>query len=103
MKSLVTKNQFVELLKNKFPVANVLESYEALPESILFEGEEYKLNNIVTIIDDKVESVELNYYCKTCYRFLFPYRVETNIFVGINNLVGEYDKYQNKLLEAPQI
>ena len=86
MKSLVTKNQFIELVKNKFPVGNVLESFEALPESIIVDKEEYKLNNIITITDDKVESVELNYYCKTCYKFLFPYTVEDNVFTAINKL-----------------
>ena len=95
MKSLVTKNQFIELVKNKFPVGNVLESYEALPETIVVDKEEYNLNNIVTITDDKVESVELNYYCKTCYKFLFPYKVETIVLVGINNLVGAYNNFKN--------
>jgi len=96
MKSLVTKNQFIELVKNKFPVGNVLESFEALPESIIVDKEEYKLNNIITITDDKVESVELNYYCKTCYKFLFPYKIETSVLVGINNLVVAYNNFNNK-------
>ena len=103
MKSLVTKNQFVELVKNKFPVGNVLESFEALPESIVVDNEEYKLNNIITITDDKVESVELNYYCKTCYKFLFPYKIETNVLIGINTLVEAYNNYQNKIYASPQI
>lgn len=103
MKSLVTKNQFIELVKNKYPVANALESYEALPEIIVVDKEEYKLNNVVTITDDKIESVELNYYCKDCYKFLFSYKTEISVMVAINNLVKEYNNYQNKLNGSPQI
>lgn len=90
MKSLVTKNEFIKLLKNKYPLGNILQNYEDLPETITIDRDEYKINNVVTIVDDKVESVELNYYCNTGYKFLFPYRIETNVLAAVNNLVGQY-------------
>ncbi len=91
MKKLITKNEFVELLKNKYPVGNSIENYQTLPETITVNNDVYNINNIVNITGDKIDSVELNYYCKTCYTFLFPYKVETNVLNAVNNLVSAYN------------
>jgi len=91
MKDLITKNEFVELLKNKYPVGNAIKSYEELPETITIDNNEYTINNVVTITNDSVESVELNYYCKAMYKFLFPYSVETNVVYAVNSFVNNYN------------
>jgi len=93
MKILITKNAFVELLKDKYPVGNVIESYEALPETIIADGIKYEINNVVDDTDNIV-SLELNYYSKDGYKFLFPYRVESNMLAAVSNLVQAYKNFK---------
>lgn len=90
MKKLIKKNEFINILKNKYPVSDVVENYSKLPDSIIVDGDTYNLNNTVISDGDNIESVELNYYCKTCYKFLFTYKIENNVLVAVNKLIENY-------------
>ena len=80
---LVTKEELVDLLKNNKTDSNLVGQYQ---ESILVGREEFKLNCLITLNGKNIETISLNYYCKSCYKFLFPYTVEDNVFTAINKL-----------------
>ena len=98
MKKLLTKNEFVALLKSKYPVNTIVTSYEDLPETIEANGTEYVINNVVETIDDTdtIVSVELNYYSKDGFAFLLPFKIYTNIIVAVDLFVKEYNIFKNK-------
>ena len=70
MKKLLTKNEFVALLKSKYPVNTIVTSYEDLPETIEANGTEYVINNVV--------------------------KIYTNIIVAVDLFVKEYNIFKNK-------
>ena len=86
IQKLFTKTEFVELLKNNKIDSKVIDEYNLFLESILIGRENYELNNLVSLNGDKIDSVSLNYYCKSCYKFLFPYKVDNYINSAIHDL-----------------
>ena len=89
---LVTKEEFVELLKNNAISEILINVYSELPDSIIIDKYEYTINNLV-VFDDNAEILEttLNYYCKKNYKFLFPYKSEKNLTVSVSTLVNTYN------------
>lgn len=68
---LVTKEEFVEVLKNNNVDNNLIVNYSSLPKTIMVNKDEYILNNVIKFSDNN--EYELNYYCKTKFKFLLPY------------------------------
>ena len=95
---LVTKEEFIELLKNNNIPEYLVNKYFELPDSIIIDKYEYNINNLVCFNDDSSEILEttLNYYCKKNYKFLLPYKTENNLERSVSGLIKEYDKFNNR-------
>lgn len=90
------KKEFSDyLITNKVSEVTI-KKFDSLPETIKdAEGNEYKINIISTyhMVGATSHTFELNYYSSKLIKFLFPYKIESDVTVSINLLSIEVNKY----------
>lgn len=93
--TLFNKNEFIKFLKKINVNDQTIKKFKKLPEVIIKDDAEYKLNTILTYNSGggTSYSFELNYYSNDLIEFLFNYKIFDYFEESINYLICELDKY----------
>jgi len=85
------KESFIEFLQKNNVSDKVVDKFKELPELIVHNGHEYKLNILSTwySVGNTFYNFELNYYSQDLVEFLFNYKIFTDVEKSVNYLLCE--------------
>lgn len=82
---LVSQEEMVELFNLNNANEELVYFYKNCNNEFGLNEDLYCLNNTVTLDDNHIITLQLNYYCKKKYKFLFPYKIENDVEVALSN------------------
>ena len=89
------KDNFIKFLNENNVSISVVEKFKTLPEKVVHDNKEYKLNIISTwfSVGKTFYNFEINYYCEVEIEFLLNYKIFTDVEASVDFAIEGLKKF----------